>query len=130
MEEFNIKICNIESQNNDAIKEEENVPVELNETIDISNDTIYEINEITPDIEPINTIKKLGRKISSLNKSPKYQLSIYNHIKRRYVVIGSYPSFAVISKQLSEHDIIMTASILQNIYSGKKLQKLVLIQKI
>jgi hypothetical protein len=123
MEEFKTKIYNIESQNNDV----EKVTVEMNETIDISND---HINEITPDIEPINMIKKLGRKISSLNKTLKYQLSIYNHIKRRYVVIGSYPSFAVISKQLSEHDIIMTASILQNIYSGKKLQKLVLIQKI
>ncbi len=123
MEEFKTKIYNIESQNNDV----EKVTVEMNETIDISND---HINEITPDIEPINMIKKLGRKISSLNKTLKYQLSIYNHIKRCYVVIGSYPSFAVISKQLSEHDIIMTASILQNIYSGKKLQKLVLIQKI
>jgi hypothetical protein len=123
MEEFKTKIYNIESQNNDV----EKVTVEMNETIDISND---HINEITPDIEPINMIKKLGRKISSLNKTLKYQLSIYNHIKRRYVVIGSYPSFAVISKHLSEHDIIMTASILQNIYSGKKLQKLVLIQKI
>ncbi len=127
MEELNIKICNIESQNNDVMKEEGKAPVELNETIDISNDRI---NEITLYIEPINTIKKRGRKISSLNKTFKYQLSIYNHIKRRYVVIGSYPSFAVISKQLSEHDIIMTASILQNIYSGKKLPKLVLIQKI
>jgi hypothetical protein len=91
---------------------------------------VDQVNEIISNIEPINTIKKLGRKISSLNKTLKYQLSIYNHIKRRYVVIGSYPSFAVISKQLSEHDIIMTASILQNIYSGKKYQKLVLIQKI
>jgi uncharacterized membrane protein len=116
MEEFKTKIYNIESQNNDV----EKVAVELNETIDVPNDQINKIN----------TIKRLGRKISSLNKSPKYKLSIYNHIKRRYVVIGSYPSFAVISKQLSEHDIIMTASILQNIYSGKKLQKLVLIQKI
>jgi hypothetical protein len=108
MEEFDIKICNIETQTND----------------------VDQINEIMSNIEPINAIKKLGRKISSLNKTLKYQLSIYNHIKRRYVVIGSYPSFAVISKRLSEHDIIMTASILQNIYSGKNLKKLDLIDKI
>jgi hypothetical protein len=111
MKELNTKTFNIESLNG----------VGINVIPDI---------DIIPDIESINTIKRLGRKISSLNKSPKYKLSIYNHIRRCYVVIGSYPSFAVISKQQSEHDITMIASILQNIYSGKKLQKLVLIQKI